>query len=59
MTKAYRIIYKADGAKLTDDAINACERLKIRPDDLIIRNIEWFELQATRDEPNALVETRF
>jgi len=42
LTKAFRIIYKGEGNKLTDDAINACERLKIRPDDLTIRNIEWF-----------------
>ena len=59
LQKAYRLIYKADGSKLTDDALNACSGLKIRPDDLTIRNIEYFEAQATRDEPNALVETRF
>ena len=55
LNKAYRIVYKGkiepkvispvlggDVNKLTDEAIYACERLKIKPDELVLRNIEWF-----------------
>ncbi len=60
LNKAFRIIYKGgDLTKLTDDAMHACERLKIKPDDLMMRNVEWFQARATREEANALVETRF
>ena len=60
LNKAYRLVYKGgDVSKLTDEALNACERLKIKPDDLMLKNIEWFQQRANRDEPNALVETRF
>ena len=60
LNKAYRLVYKGgDVSKLTDEALNGCERLHIKPDDLMLRNIEWFEKRANREDANALVETRF
>lgn len=51
LNKAYRIIYRGgDLTKLTEEAHHACQRLKIKPDELLVRNMEWFELKAARGD---------
>jgi len=43
LNKAYRVVYKGnDTSKLTEEALNACNRMRINPDDLMLKNVEYF-----------------